>query len=197
MTADFRRLNIHHIDPLSRANGPGVCFTIWFQGCALHCDGCFNPATHSTAPNQLTTIEELTTHIKSYAPQLDGITLTGGEPLLQSDNLLLLLNAIQSRPDTDLPIILFSGHTFEDIQSNPKLSPILQHIDILIAGPYQPTLASNHPLQSSTNQSIHLLSQRIPLSAFPSIPPAEILISPDGHIALSGTNPINFIEKQK
>lgn len=191
-----KRLNIHYIDPLSRANGPGIYFTIWFQGCTLNCAGCFNPGTHPTVPNQLLSVADLSNKIKDHAPRLDGITITGGEPLLQTDNLLLLLTTLQSSPATDLPIILFSGHTFAHIQSTPHLAPILNHIDILIAGPYISSLTSGHPLQSSANQSIHLFSQRIPLSAFSAIPPAELLITPDGHITLSGTQPLS-IDKLK
>ena len=37
---------VHAVDPRSRANGPGVRFVIWLQGCTLGCAGCFNPATH-------------------------------------------------------------------------------------------------------------------------------------------------------
>ena len=40
---------IHAIEPRSRANGPGVRFVVWLQGCTLGCPGCFNPSTHAAA----------------------------------------------------------------------------------------------------------------------------------------------------
>ena len=40
---------LHAVAPRSAANGPGVRYVVWSQGCALRCPGCFNPKTHSGA----------------------------------------------------------------------------------------------------------------------------------------------------
>ncbi|MBU1106789.1 MAG: 4Fe-4S cluster-binding domain-containing protein [Candidatus Riflebacteria bacterium] len=70
------QLNLHAIIPISRANGPGRRFTIWFQGCSQECPGCFNPDTHSFENRLLIEPDELIAQITSQT-DLDGITISG------------------------------------------------------------------------------------------------------------------------
>ena len=43
----------------SRANGPGRCNVVWFQGCTLGCPGCFNPGTHDPSSGEDLAVEQL------------------------------------------------------------------------------------------------------------------------------------------
>src|SRR6185503_15645618 len=89
-------LKLHAMLPQSRANGPGTRFVIWFQGCTLACPKCFNPITHPDAPKLSITIEGLIAQIKSVEAQIEGLTISGGEPLQQAAGLLGLLRQLRT-----------------------------------------------------------------------------------------------------
>ena len=80
--------NIHSIETFGTVDGPGIRFVIFFQGCPLKCKYCHNRDTWSTEKNKLITISELLREIKRSKPYMDssngGVTVSGGEPLLQA-----------------------------------------------------------------------------------------------------------------
>ena len=74
-------LNLHAIWPRSRANGPGIRTVLWFQGCTLGCSGCFNPTTHPSEPRWTLDAEELVARIMADERAIEGITISGIDPL--------------------------------------------------------------------------------------------------------------------
>lgn len=83
--------NVHSVESFGSVDGPGVRFIIFLQGCRMRCQFCHNPDTWKTEPNQRFTADELlekALHYRSYWGQDGGITVSGGEPLLQLDFLL-------------------------------------------------------------------------------------------------------------
>lgn len=82
------KANIHSIESMGLFDGPGIRTVVFFQGCPLRCNYCHNPDTWSTNDNQLYTIDELMAEIMPYKNYYrasnGGVTLSGGEPLLQS-----------------------------------------------------------------------------------------------------------------
>lgn len=77
---------IHSFESMACADGPGVRFAVFFQGCPLHCAYCHNPDTQASAGGTEYTAEDIIQKVLPYRPyfgQKGGITLTGGEPLLQ------------------------------------------------------------------------------------------------------------------
>jgi pyruvate formate lyase activating enzyme len=79
---------IHSIQSLGTVDGPGVRFTVFLQGCPLRCKCCHNPDTWDYDGGTLTSPEALVQkalRYRTYFGKQGGITLTGGEPLLQSD----------------------------------------------------------------------------------------------------------------
>jgi len=119
-------LNIHSVLWKSKANGPGSRTVVWFQGCSVQCPGCFNPLTHSFQPNQLIEPSVLVEKIISQGNETDGITISGGEPFDQLQGLLILLKAI--RNSSGLPVILFSGYSYDKISKMPQSIEILQNV---------------------------------------------------------------------
>ena len=89
------RLRIHAFEPFSRANGPGVRAAIWVQGCSLGCPGCFNPDTHPFAGGELLAVDDLFRRILALGDAIEGITVSGGEPLQQRRPLLALLQRVR------------------------------------------------------------------------------------------------------
>lgn len=131
-------IRIHHIIEHSTANGPGTRFVIWTQGCPLNCDGCFNENTHNLNAGYDIDIKKLAEQI-NQTNNIRGITLSGGEPLYQSNSISKLLNLINK----DLDVLLFSGYTFEEIKQDGAKMQILHQIDAALLGRYDKNLA--HP----------------------------------------------------
>ncbi len=79
---------IHSLQTLGTLDGPGVRFTVFFQGCPLRCKCCHNPDTWHMSGGSVVSAEEIVTRAvryREYFGERGGITLTGGEPLLQAD----------------------------------------------------------------------------------------------------------------
>lgn len=87
---------IHSLESMGCADGPGVRFVVFFQGCPLRCAYCHNPDTWETEGGTPYTAEEILQKALRYRPYFGeegGITLSGGEPLLQPEFTLELLKA--------------------------------------------------------------------------------------------------------
>ncbi len=79
---------IHSIQTLGTLDGPGVRFVIFMQGCNLRCSCCHNPDTWECGVGQEYTAEELVKRAlkyREYFGEKGGITVSGGEPLLQAE----------------------------------------------------------------------------------------------------------------
>ena len=79
---------IHSIQSLGTVDGPGVRFVVFMQGCPLRCKCCHNPDTWETGTGTEFTAEEIekkAVRFKEYFGKDGGITVSGGEPLLQAD----------------------------------------------------------------------------------------------------------------
>lgn len=117
----------------SIVDGPGIRYTIFFQGCPHHCLGCHNPETHDFNGGHFEDIEDIMKEIKSN-PLLFGVTISGGEPFSQKEELLTLVKEIRK---TNLNIMVYTGYTFENlINSDIITKEILNNIDYLVDGPF-------------------------------------------------------------
>ena len=79
---------VHSIQSMGALDGPGLRFVVFFSGCPLRCGCCHNPDTWSMADGTEYTAEQLAeraTHYREYFGREGGITLSGGEPLMQAD----------------------------------------------------------------------------------------------------------------
>lgn len=82
------RGKINSFQSLGTVDGPGVRFVVFFQGCTLRCKCCHNPDTWNMSEGEEYTAEEVVQKVlrfKDYFGKDGGITLSGGEPLLQAD----------------------------------------------------------------------------------------------------------------
>ena len=80
--------NIHSIQTLGTLDGPGVRFVVFMQGCNLRCSICHNPDTWEMHTGEKYTPSDIVSRVikyKEYFGDKGGITLSGGEPLLQPD----------------------------------------------------------------------------------------------------------------
>lgn len=92
---------IHSLESFGTVDGPGIRFVIFMQGCALRCKYCHNRDTWDINAGTLTSIEELLDKIEKYKnyilPSGGGVTVTGGEPLLQAQFLITLFKELKNR----------------------------------------------------------------------------------------------------
>ena len=176
-------IRIHKILTGSYANGPGKRNAVWFQGCTLHCPGCFNPLTHDPAKGKITTVGQLFSDL-TIIP-CDGITISGGEPFQQPEALQELLQLLRDR--SGLPVLVFSGYSYRQLCDVPHFSRCLQLIDALICGPYRKDLQPAYErFCSSDNQELVLLSDRYDKTEFNNLPLGEFIIDQEGNAVFSG-----------
>lgn len=85
---------IHSVETLGALDGPGLRYVVFLQGCPLRCQYCHNPDTWNPNAGTLTTAEEQAGDILRYRSYLTGgLTISGGEPLMQADFVLALMQA--------------------------------------------------------------------------------------------------------
>ncbi|MBR6793485.1 MAG: pyruvate formate lyase-activating protein [Clostridia bacterium] len=120
---------IHSFESMGCADGPGVRFIVFFQGCPLRCDYCHNPDTQNCEGGTLYTAEEIVERAlryKTYFGKDGGITLSGGEPLLQAQFTLELLKACK---EAGLHTVLDTSCT----AGEAYWEEILRYTDLILA----------------------------------------------------------------
>jgi anaerobic ribonucleoside-triphosphate reductase activating protein len=183
-------LRVHRFLPHSRANGPGARAVLWVQGCSLGCPGCYNPRTHSVSGGEAVAVAELLARLVALGDEVEGLTVSGGEPLQQRPALLELLRGV--RRETALSVLVFTGFRWEEVQRMPEADELLARIDVLIAGRYEAERHLARGLLGSANKTVHLLTGRYTLADLEAVPPAEVVIAPGGEVVLSGIDPVRW-----
>ncbi|QIZ71233.1 4Fe-4S single cluster domain-containing protein [Oxynema aestuarii] len=152
-------LNLAELCPATRTLGPGRRFAIWVQGCCFNCPGCVSPDWIDQKTAHLVEVQTLGDLILN-TPNLDGLTVSGGEPMLQVAALNELCLYLRQR--RDLSIICFTGFTLKQLKSrqDPQISTLLAAIDVLIDGQYLAEYDDNRGLRGSSNQQVHFLTSR-------------------------------------
>ena len=143
------QIRIAGLVPESFVDGDGIRFVVFMQGCLRNCEGCQNPDTHALDGGQLVDTDEILAAIKKN-PLLSGITLTGGEPLLQIEPATELARAVEN---FGLNVWCYTGYTFEDLPADSK--QLLDFVDILVDGAFDITRRDlTLQFRGSTNQRI-------------------------------------------
>ena len=151
-------MNVHGYT-ISRVNGPGLRFVLWTQGCSKGCKNCFNPLTWSNDKNKIFTNDNLLELIKNFE-DIDGITITGGDPFEQEYELLELLFSLSSF-NFKKGIIVYTGFTIDEINENPIRRKCLDYLDILIDGRYVEENKISSGLKGSSNQNVFYFSDKV------------------------------------
>lgn len=182
------KLRVHAVEPRSRANGPGARFVVWVQGCTLGCPGCFNPTTHDATGGTECEVGELAAELADTTG-IEGLSLSGGEPLQQPEAAAALLAAARG---LGLSTLAFSGYTLAEIRALAGGPAVLDQLDVLVDGRYVAGERLATGLRGSDNQRIQLLSDRYTLAEIEATPIAEIRIGKTGEIVLTGVNPLKI-----
>ena len=145
------------IKDMDIANAPGICVSLFVQGCSHHCKGCFNPDTWDFNGGEIFSrrveYQFLELCKKEY---IKNICILGGEPMDQPEDLLKLLKKVKETvPNKE--IWLWTGYIYEDIvnSENEARKEILNVIDVLVDGPFIEELADKGlRYYGSTNQRV-------------------------------------------
>lgn len=118
----------------SIVDGPGLRFSIFTQGCPHHCPGCHNPETHDPNGGHDAQTEEIIEKMGKN-PLLSGITLSGGDPMVQPIPCLELARAAHEK---QLNVWLYTGYTWEQLWNfgNEDQIALLKETDVLVDGPF-------------------------------------------------------------
>lgn len=169
--------------------GPGVRAVVWVTGCPLRCRECIAPEFLDPGAGREVAVASLARWITGIA-DIDGVTLSGGEPFQQAGPLCVLLDEVRAaRPQ--LSAVAFTGYTLDRLRrrGSPEQRELLRRLDVLVAGPYVPERHSAKRWRGSANQRIHALTDRHALEDLDDSAGVEVHVEADGAFTLAGVPP--------
>lgn len=135
----------------SIVDGIGIRDTVFLQGCPHHCKGCHNPQTWDYGGGEEMSVQEILDLLSNSS---NDITISGGEPLEQFDELMHLLEAI--RKNTNKRVWLYTGYifNFELCSDIYVLNLLSNYVDVLIDGRFVKSLTGDYQFKGSSNQRL-------------------------------------------
>lgn len=125
----------------SLVDGPGRRSVVQFQGCPIHCRGCYVPETHAVDGGAVRSVADVAAAAFDPAGEpRDGFAVLGGEPFFQPAALAALLRAFKAH---GAHTVVYSGYTLKALRRRPEpeVREALQLTDLLIDGPFIAALA--------------------------------------------------------
>lgn len=138
----------------SVVDGPGRRSVVQVAGCSIRCPGCYVPETHNRHNGNLVSVSAIFDEINSKRHENDGVTIMGGEPFDQASSVAELVSRLKRH---NLHVVVYTGNTVEELikKRDSSIDYILTHIDLLIDGPFEPSLAFNAgKYRGSSNQRL-------------------------------------------
>ncbi len=191
---------LHAFIPASRANGPGLRAVVFFQGCTLACPGCFNPDTHPFTGTEVSVNAVAQQVLQAHRDyRVEGVTLTGGEPMQQAPALLELMRTLRLRVPS-LSLGLFSGYSDLELvlgrysiwgrdHSEPDRrrlwEEIREHLDFAVLGRFNEAQPSGLPLCTSRSKALRMLTSRYSVKDY-GRQSVEVIIHSDGRAQVTG-----------
>lgn len=157
--------NIHSIETFGTVDGPGVRFVIFLQGCPMRCKYCHNPDTWKTNTNKIMTSDEILIKYDSVKEFCKGgITVTGGEPLLQLDFVTELFKQAKTKnihTALDTSGILFTPFNTE------KFDILIQYTDLILLDIKHINEEEHKKLTGYSNKNILLFAKYLSKNNIP------------------------------
>jgi len=149
--------------------GRGRRLGLWVQGCRQRCPDCLAPGLQPETGGQIWPLAALTTHAAGLVrgQRLDGVTISGGEPLLQWAALRdFVRELVRLRPGLD--VLVYTGYvlrkgrfvTADAPAGDPGFVIPTDWFDVLVDGPWQEKEADSEALRGSKNQRILPFTKR-------------------------------------
>lgn len=143
---------IHSIETCGTVDGPGIRFVVFMQGCPLRCQYCHNPDSWEYDTNNLMTVQEILVKYEGVREFCKGgITVTGGEPLVQIDFVTELFKQAQEK---DIHTALdTSGLLFNRLNTS-KIDELLKYTSLILLDIKHIDDAEHKKLTGHSNNSI-------------------------------------------
>lgn len=133
--------------------GPGKRIGIWVQGCNLACEGCINQMLWSKRKGKSIPVYEVFNIIKNIEEGYDGITISGGEPFQQYEQLIAFVYLIKTQ--TKLNIQCYTGYELNELSTLYQDGLYLKFIDYLVDGRYVQSQHEDENIKGSKNQNYY------------------------------------------
>ena len=146
-------LRLYMIAPCSEVLGPYKRFIVWVQGCKRRCKGCIAKDSWALDGGELVEVDTIVQQILRQE-NIEGITISGGEPFLQQDALCELISKV--REHKDIGVIIYTGMKYNEIEN----TALAHSADLIIDGEYVEELNDNKSLRGSSNQNVLCLTER-------------------------------------
>lgn len=148
--------HIHSVESFGSADGPGVRYIVFLKGCNMRCQYCHNPDTWAKDGGELMTPEEVlkkALRYKTYWKEKGGITVSGGEALLQIDFVTELFRLAKEKGvNTCLDT---SGNPFSlEEPFKSKFDELMKYADLFMLDIKHMDDAAHRKLTGQTNQNI-------------------------------------------
>lgn len=160
---------IHSLESLGSVDGPGIRYVVFFSGCLMRCQFCHNPDTWSRTfgtPLRAEQILEGARKYKSYWGTTGGITVSGGEPLLQLDFLTELFK--QAKAEGIHTTLDTSGNVFT--REEPffgKFGELLKYTDLIMLDIKHMDDEQHKKLTGFTNKNILDMARYLSIEGMP------------------------------
>lgn len=149
-------LRVAHRVPRTTAEGPGVRYALWVQGCTLRCPGCCNPGMFAAEGGEPIAVADLLDEVA--ASDVDGVTLLGGEPFEQAAGCAAFAAGARALGKS---VMVFTGHVREALEADADARALLAVTDVLVDGPFvRERPEGRRRWIGSENQRVHQLTTR-------------------------------------
>ena len=157
--SEVRTLRIFRREAPVTVLGPGRRAVIWVQGCPFACRNCIVPESWNADGGELVSVAELADWVRTQH-DIEGLTLSGGEPMTQAGALTELVRQVRAK--RDLGVVCYTGYTHEHLYAHgtPDQRLLLSQIDLLIDGVYLEQRHADLLWRGSANQRLLCLSER-------------------------------------
>ena len=147
--------------PRTEAEGPGVRYAVWVQGCPMRCPGCCNPEMLPFAPRVPASEVRASELVAAcLAVDAEGVSFLGGEPFAQAEGLAAVARGVRAGGRS---VMVFSGYTLDELRAMdaPGVAALLAHTDLLVDGRYDDARRTTaRRWVGSDNQVMHFLTDR-------------------------------------
>lgn len=157
LSETYSQHRIADYKPFNFVDGEGVRNSLYVSGCLFACEGCFNKAVQNFRYGTPFTPELEATILADLAHDyVQGLTLLGGEPFLNTAVCLQVVRRVRETFGTTKDIWSWSGYTFEELLlETPDKLELLKTIDILVDGRFELSKRNlNLQFRGSSNQRI-------------------------------------------
>lgn len=124
-------LNVHSYESLGTVDGPGIRFIIFLQGCNMRCKYCHNPDTWNKNNGHMKSTDEIMQEVMKYKTYIrdGGVTISGGEPLLQLAGLIDLCKILKQE---NIHVCIDTNGSLFDEKSMKQIDELLPYTDLFL-----------------------------------------------------------------